>query len=102
MRCVGISPVGNLRICACFMRQIKGCNDGEMKSGKDVRKNFISIIQKMDWDKTTTCNGFNEHSADGRVCLCLGEQRQKSCDPKMKIVSLTKEEVLLDIEGLNC
>lgn len=102
MKCVGKSAAGNLRVCACFMRQFKGCDDGAMKSGKNVRENFVAIIQKIDWDKTTICQGYNEHSEDGRVCLCLGEQRQKSCDPKMRIVSLTKAELLMDIEGLNC
>lgn len=73
-----------------------------MKSGKNVRKNFTDILEKIDWDKVTICRGFNDHSEDGCVCLCLASQRQESCDPKMRIVSMTKADVVDHIEDLNC
>lgn len=102
MKCIGKNNNGYLRICACYSRQIKGCENDEMKFGKDVSINFLRVIQGMDWDKTTICEGCNERGEDGRTCLCLGGQKQKSCDPKMRIVSVTKADVSRQIEDLNC
>lgn len=50
MKCVGTNFADAFCICACFMRQIKGCNNDKMNSGKNVRKNFAGIIQKIDWE----------------------------------------------------
>lgn len=84
------------------MRQIRGCLDDNMKSGKNVRKKFTGIIEKIDWEKVTICRGFNEQSEDGRICICLAGQRQESCDPNMRIVSMTKSDIVDYIEDLNC
>ncbi|MDP3057222.1 MAG: hypothetical protein Q8N37_01725 [bacterium] len=102
MECIGKNAAGNIILCACFVRQIKGCCNDEMISGKNARKNFTGIIEKIDWDKVTICRGFNEQSEDGRICICLAGQKQESCDLKMRIVSMTKADVADYIEDLNC
>lgn len=93
VKCIGKNVAGNLRFCGCIMRQIRGCDDDEMRTGKNVRKNFTTIIQKIDWSKVTTCQGLNDFNED-RICLCFGRSTQVSCEEQMKIAPMNREEVL--------
>ncbi len=101
VKCIGKNSEGIFCMCACIVRQVKGCSDIRMKSGENVRKNFIDIIRKLDWSKVTVYKGTNNFY-EPCVCLCLNGPIEPSCEKYMKPVEMTMEKLIEEIEGMIC
>ncbi len=102
MECIGKNPAGNFCACVCCSFQNKWCKDGNMETNNKIRNNFNSILQASDWNSATICEPVNSQDKNKRVCFCLGGQRENSCDSKMRIVSMTKADIVRHIEHFNC